>query len=214
MLIAIPAIAAAAPARPGPYVSGFLGASFANEADISTFDSTGIEVANDRVSFDPGINVGGTGGYDFGFVRLEGEISYKHHEMDKMRDNFTGTNYRRVDGNIGALAVLFNSFVDFHNDSPITPYIGGGIGFATLHLSDTFVSNRIPTPYFLKDDASVFAYQAGGGIDIALNRIVSLDVGYRYLGTDKAVFDGNSAIETYETKFNSHNFAIGVRVKF
>src|SRR5437016_1092031 len=76
--LAIPAICPAASARPGAYMSGFLGFSVSPDTNVASSDFITNDNFNDRVEFDPNINIGGTGGYDFGIVRLEGELSYKH----------------------------------------------------------------------------------------------------------------------------------------
>jgi opacity protein-like surface antigen len=212
--ILIPAVCLAAPARPGAYVSGFLGTTFPQDTDVTTDDfiSTPVE---DRVEFDPGIYLGGTGGYDFGMIRVEGELSYKHSEIKRInqvapvRDTF-----RNIDGNIGVLAMMFNAFFDLHNQSPVTPYWGGGVGFATILLSDTSgTGSGGRQPLYFEDDDTVFAYQAGLGLEIALNPRLSLDLGYRYFGTSKALFD-NDPFQTTSLKLESHNGLVGVRVKF
>ena len=136
--IAVPAICSATPVRPGPYVSGFIGVSAFSNTDATTNDFLAAPVAtfNDRIEFDPSINIGGTGGFDFGYVRLEGELSYKHGEITTVTEQNTGTRFVSADGSLGALAFLANAFFDLHNETPVTPYFGGGIGFAVLHLSD------------------------------------------------------------------------------
>jgi opacity protein-like surface antigen len=213
--LAIPVIGSAAPVRPGPYIAGFVGATVPHSQDATTtldFSST----INDRVRFDPGISVGGSGGFDFGFVRLEGELSYKHAEISSVTELGNGT-YGSMHGSVGAFAVMGNAFIDFHNPSPITPYIGGGIGSATLHLSDTSGILRGGTGgrVFLydADDDTVFAYQAGAGLEIAIHRQLSLDLGYRYFATSKARFNEDTPRET-SMKFESHNATVGVRFKF
>jgi outer membrane autotransporter protein len=211
LIFTIPSLSLAAAGRPGPYVSGFLGTSFARNQTVSGFDSANAPF-DDRVTFDPGVYVGGTGGYDFGFLRLEGELSYRHANLDTVTDS-TGSRFRNVDGNLGAFATMFNAFFDMHNASRVTPYVGGGIGFATLHLSDT---NGVDNTGKLRlyDDSSdtVFAYQVGAGIDIALNRRYSLDVGYRYFITDKANLDGDFI--SSNMRLESHNAMVGFKVKF
>ncbi len=218
VVLGIPSICAAIPARPGPYVSGFVGISIARDASVASTDFVNNATFDDRVEFDPGISIGGTGGYDFGFLRLEGELSYKHAEIKSITDKADGFQFGNVDGNLGALGVMFNAFIDLHNQSPITPYVGGGIGFAELHLSDTFGTDTRGgtfqrTLLYPSDDATVFAYQAGAGLEIAINRGLSLDVGYRYFGTDKAKFNSDVFTST-ELKYESHNAVVGVRFKF
>jgi len=215
-LIAIPTIAAAAPSRPGPYVSGFLGVSVANDADVSTTDATGTPTLqySDRVEFDPGVFFGASGGYDFGMLRLEGELSYRYAEMKNITDRDTGFRYRDIDGNLGVLAVLGNAYIDLHNQSPITPYLGSGIGFATLHLGNTFARDAAGrVRLYRQGDDTVLAYQLGAGLGIALNPRVTLDVGYRYFGTSKATFDKDWDFAS-DLEFASHNVLVGARVKF
>lgn len=218
MTFAIPAICAAAPARPGGYVTGFLGVSVPKDSSVTTSDFLNNNTFSDKVEFDPGVYIGGTGGYDFGIVRVEGELSYKHSDLKSITDQADGYQFRNVDGNLGVLAMMFNTFFDLHNDTPVTPYVGGGIGFASLHLSDTYGTDTRGTTVqrpllYLSDSDTVFAYQLGAGIAIALNRRLSLDLGYRYFGTDTASFGGDWTTST-KLKYESHNAAVGIRVKF
>ncbi len=198
-------------------MSGFVGVSAQTNTDvISTTLGPGATTFNDRVEFDPSINIGGTGGFDFGFLRVEGELSYKNGEMSKITEQISGTRIDNVDGRLGALAMMFNAFLDLHNDTRVTPYFGGGVGFATLYLSDTFGTETTTgkrSRLYRSDDDSVFAYQAGAGLEIALTKMLSLDLGYRYFGTAKAKFDKNSSTTT-ELKLESHNASVGLRIKF
>ncbi|MBE0557940.1 MAG: porin family protein, partial [Proteobacteria bacterium] len=171
---------------------------------------------NDRVEFDPGINIGGAGGFDFGFLRLEGELSYKNGEMSKITEQISGTRIANVDGRLGALAMMFNAFFDLHNATRVTPYIGGGVGFATLHVSNTYGTDTTSgnrSRLYRSDDDTVFAYQAGAGLEVALTNMFSLDLGYRYFGTAKGKFNNHSSTAT-ELKLESHNASVGFRIKF
>jgi opacity protein-like surface antigen len=208
--LTIPAICQATPPREGPYVSGFAGITIPN--DTTTSASAAAVPLNDRIEFDPSAYVGGTAGFDFGFLRLEGELSYKHGEIATVNDRINGASFRDVDGRIGVLAMMGNAFVDLHNRGPITPYFGGGLGFAALHQSDTFAASG-PQLYQSDTDA-VFAYQVGGGLELALNRMLSLDLGYRYFGTSRATFNEGDPNFENRLRFESHNLAAGIRVKF
>lgn len=216
VVLAIPAISGAASLKPGPYTSLFIGVSSLQDANTATDQFTvPITTFDDRVEFDPGVNIGGTLGYDFGIIRLEGELSYKYNEMDRITDRDTGESYRSVDGNIGTFAFMANAFVDLHNDTPVTPYFGGGIGVAVINLSDTYATDSlgIRRTLYIEDDDSVFAYQVGGGLDIALNRQLSLDLGYRYFASEKADFS-DDWFQASRIKLESHNVTVGVKVKF
>lgn len=214
LLLALPSIGAAAEPRAGGYVSGFIGVSVPSDSDVTTDYFDNSPSVRDRVEFDPGINIGGTGGYDFGYVRLEGEISYKYSEISSLYDQTSNQRYRNLDGDLGVSAFMANVFFDLHNVSRVTPYLGGGIGFAVLNLSDTFGTNVNGRQYLYgEDDDAVFAYQVGAGAEIALNPRYSLDLGYRYFGTDTANFD-NDFDQSSSMKFESHNVTVGFRATF
>jgi opacity protein-like surface antigen len=214
LIFAIPSISLAATGRPGPYFSGFLGTSFARDTTVNSFDAITGRSFSDEVTFDPGVYVGGTGGYDFGFLRLEGELSYRNSNIDKVTNNATGERFRNVDGNVGVFATMFNVFFDLHNSSRVTPYLGGGIGFANLHINDTTGRNTSGNivPLYEDSNDTVFASQVGAGMDIAINSRYSLDVGYRYFITEKAKPDGDSI--SSDLRFESHNALVGFKVKF
>ncbi len=209
----IPAICSAIPLVPSPYVSVFAGVSIPENTNVTTNDFNNNTTFNDRVAFDTGVYAGGTAGFDFGLLRLEGELSYRHSNIKSITDQSDGFQFQNVDGNLGALTFMANAFVDLHNPSPITPYFGGGAGFAVLNLSDTFAGAPTQGLLYPGGSQTVFAYQVGAGLEMALNRFFSLDIGYRYFGTDNAKFESNS-ISTTDLKLKSHNAMVGLRMKF
>jgi len=210
-VLMIPAICLATPPVPGPYTSVFAGVNIPENSNVTTNDF-GVTF-NDQVEFDPGVYTGGTAGFDFGLMRLEGELSYRHAEMKSITDTSDGFQFQNVDGNLGALSFMANAFIDLHNASPVTPYFGGGVGFAVLHLSDTFADTPSQVLLYPSGNDTVFAYQVGAGLELALNQMFSLDLGYRYFNTGKATFEDDPAIST-KMKLESHNAMVGLRVKF
>ncbi|HEY5522588.1 MAG TPA: outer membrane beta-barrel protein [Desulfuromonadaceae bacterium] len=216
-MAAIPAVSFASPARPGPYMSVFLGASALQDTTATISEFNPVTTKNAQVEFDPGLNIGATAGYDFGFLRLEGEMSYKQSEINSVSEQTFGTRYVNVDGHLGAFAMMMNGFFDLHNESPVTPYLGCGIGFASLNLNNTrgvdANSGALNDHIFRSDDDFVFAYQAGAGLEFALNQRLSLDLGYRYFGTSRGSFRKEWPNST-DLKFESHNAAVGLRLKF
>ena len=72
--------------------------------------------------------------------------------------------------------LLLNAFYDIETGSPITPYLGGGLGvarvtstFGDVCLCGTVTQTRLAP-----------AAQLGGGVRIAISDPLSLDIGYRY----------------------------------
>lgn len=216
-MAAIPAVCFASPSRPGRYMSVFTGASAQQDTTATISEFNPVTTKNAQVQLDPGINFGGTAGYDFGFLRLEGEMSYKQADINSVSEQTFGTRYVNVDGHLGAFAMMINGFFDLHNESPVTPYLGGGMGFASLNLSDTrgvdANSGALNNHIFRSDDDTVFAYQAGAGLEVALNQRLSLDLGYRYFSTSRGNFRKDWPNST-DLKFESHNAAVGLRLKF
>lgn len=208
-----PAICLATPPVPGPYVSAFVGVNAPEDTNATTFDYFQNATYNDRVEFDAGVYAGGTAGFDFGLFRVEGELAYRYSDIKSVTDQFNGYKFQNVDGNLGAFTFMANAFIDLHNATPITPYVGGGAGFAVLDLSDTYAGGPIPVLLYPNGSQTVFAYQVGAGLEIALNPMFSLDIGYRYFGTDKADIESHS-ISTTDLKLESHNAMVGLRMKF
>lgn len=209
VIFSIPTVSLAQPTM-GPYFSGFIGAAMPLDQDVSGFD------LDDEIEFDTGINVGGTMGYDYGYLRLEGEISYKEAEVSRVNDRISGESFGDIDGSIGVLAFLANIFVDLHNQGPVTPYLGGGIGFAGMYQDDIWGRSSFDGAWielYQDDDDLVFAYQAGGGVEIAISPAFSLDLSYRYFGTSNATFNEDTPFDN-EMEFASHNVAAGLRMKF
>ncbi|MCL2760151.1 MAG: outer membrane beta-barrel protein [Desulfuromonadales bacterium] len=206
--------------RPGPYFSIFLGATVPTSETLSTTDYLVPSNSNDyKLDYNAGFYTGGTGGYDFGTFRLEGELSYRYADINKITPN-GGVSYGNPNRGIDSLAVMFNGWYDFRNESPVTPYIGAGIGIATLSFDKDYFQPRssgsgpnLNNPVFYQDTTSAFAWQVGAGVEIELNRLLSLDLAYRYLSTASQVFNKYSDLEN-SIKFSSHNFSVGLRFKY
>lgn len=216
-IAALPSLSLAAPPRPGGYMSAFVGASTPQDSDVTITEFNPVSVRDTQVQYDAGLNIGATAGYDFGYVRVEGELSYKRGEISTVTDRDSDTRYVNMDGHIGATAMMVNTFFDLHNESPITPYLGGGIGVAKLNLSDAkgvdATTGALNYHVFHSDDDNVFAYQVGAGVEVGLSRHLSLDMGYRYFATSRASFNKDWP-NTTALKFQSHNAAVALRVKF
>src|SRR5699024_9781229 len=60
------------------YVSGHVGMTFVEDASIST------SLGDAEATFDSGYNLGAALGYDYGKVRLEGEIQYTESDLDQL----------------------------------------------------------------------------------------------------------------------------------
>ncbi len=169
-----------------PYASMTTGVTFLEDSDLT---SPGVR---DSVDFESGYNLGAALGYDFGPGRMEVEIAYRDNEANRISSQGTTT---EVDGNFSALSFMVNGYYDFRNRSIVTPFVTAGLGYANVHFEEF-------------DDHTGFAYQVGAGVGIALNKQVSLDLGYKYFATADTKFD------EVEADYISHSLTAGLRFSF
>jgi len=193
----------------GPYMSISAGGTWLEDADLGYNDPFLID---DELEFDTGFNVGLAGGYDYGMTRLEAEIAYRMNDVDQI--NSEGETFS-VDGDISALSFMLNGYLDLVTGSPVTPYIGAGLGVANVAANRVKVNvPGIGELSFIDDDDTVFAYQFSAGIAFALDRSMALDLGYRYFATLEPEFDDELAFGGLEAEYNSHNVSLGLRINF
>ena len=180
----------------GGYIGGAAGVFMPNDSTVMNYDGT-----RENQSYDTGYVLTAFGGYAFdsGF-RLEGEMAYREAELDGFATGYYGYN-----DSLWAFSGMANLFFDIPTRSIVTPYFGGGIGFATVSFDDGYDNYYYD---YYSDEETVFAYQVGGGLCIDLNRNMALDIGYRYFGTEDIQFDFK------EIELESHNVTVGVKFKF
>lgn len=190
----------------GPYISANVGVSWLDDAELTGSD-LGINLESD-MEFDTGFLLGAALGYDFGQLRIEGEMGYRFHDIDEWKDvTVNGTNFGDFngDGDVATLSLLVNGYVDFAPPNyPVTPYIGGGIGFANIDMNDL----ELEDDFIGDEDDTVFAYQLAAGVAFAVNPYMTLDLGYRYFATSDPEFD------EIEAEYDSHNISLAVRFSF
>src|SRR6476620_11073243 len=94
-----------------------------------------------RVNFGTGFDIDAIAGYDFGFVRLEGEVAYKHAGVDSVNATLQAgpilpNNTGMLDGGSSrVMSFMLNALLDLGPDDGLQGYIGGGAGLASLKLS-------------------------------------------------------------------------------
>jgi len=181
------------------YLTPQAGVVFLNDSDISI---DGEDIVS--MGFDTGYGLGISAGYDFGMMRIEGEVGYRANDMDTITEE--GREYP-YPGDTNALSLLLNCFVDFETGTGFTPYAGVGIGAARVEFE--FGEATVP----FSDDDTVFAYQFVGGIGYALTENVTLDISYRYFATADPTFDAPTS-QAFGAEYNSHNIYMGVRFCF
>ena len=165
-------------------------------------DSSLESVVNLDVQYGPGFSFGGIFGYDFGIVRVDTEINYRKNDIDQIGIS--------ADGSTSALSFMVNGYFDIPTHMVLQPYLGAGLGFATVSINEAIVPGVAPVA---DDSDSVFAYQLSAGIGFELSQKTTLSFGYRYFATGDPEMQDVSGI-AFSTEYQSHEFNIGVRFLF
>ncbi len=153
-------------------------------------------------------------GYDFyanSDTPVRAELEYAFRSEFKNEGNYrVGTSVvnNKMDSNMHTL--LANAYYDFYNESIFTPYIGVGIGMAFIDGHNEL--NVGGVHYSEEVDDTVFAWQAGAGVGVAITDRVTADLGYRYLGT--STVNSEIAGGDVKTDLSSHEFSVGIRFGF
>jgi len=183
--------------RVGTYITGFGGMTYVEDAGIS---GPGVP-SGAEFTFDTGWNAGGAIGHDYGSFRAEVEVAYRENDLESASAPGFPTTPAQFGEQMQSLSYMLNLFLDFENNSPLTPYLGGGIGGATIEISDN-------TGF--EDDDTVFAFKGAAGISWSLGPNLDLLVDYTYLRTTDPEF---SSIQQ-EIEYSTHNVSGGIRFRF
>lgn len=202
-----------------------------------------------RSHFETGFGVAGLVGYGFGNlagggilgggVRLEGEIAYRENDLDRLtiRDEALGTGdvLTRMlpdmtvptGGDVSSTSFMISGFYDFGGTSPVSPYLGAGVGMARISMNNVDGSVGVTTTLHPPEanhsisrgltidgsDDSILAYQLGAGVGYDISATATLTVDYRYFVASDIKFT-DAFGETVNAEYHSHDFSIGLRYHF
>ncbi len=168
-------------------------------------------------SYNTGGGFAGRFGYDFGMLRLETELGKHYNNLGRLEVN-TDTTLGLATGNATAgrthsTHYMFNMVVDFDSladDMAIEPFVGGGLGVATVKLQQ--LTGNVGSAYVNSSDDAL-AYQAFAGVRTSLAENVDLSLRYRFMSTnDGDPLDrlGNS----FKSSYDVHDIGLGITYKF
>ncbi|MGB9082371.1 MAG: outer membrane beta-barrel protein [Desulfuromonadaceae bacterium] len=190
----------------GPYIGAFLGGNALMDAKAS--DDRG----DFRLTFDKALQGSAVLGWDFeagnpvGEGRIELEYTRRSNPLDRVK--FVEGSFKGG-GDVKADSLLLNLFGVFHDNSRFSPYAGLGIGAARIKASGLEVIGHPMS----SGSAVVFAYQLGGGVDVALTDHMNLDLGYRFFNCSKPSFSEVNG-DKFEMGYTSHSAVLGLRLGF
>jgi opacity protein-like surface antigen len=226
--VAAAVVASPAMARDGsPYVGIEAGLLKAKDSD---FDRRGPLVNTTdwvnwlKVDHKLGYDVDFIAGYDFGLIRLEGELGRKRARHDEYAIDANapgpfpagvsrGGTYS-ADGRTSVTSAMINALVDFGNEDGLSFYAGGGVGLA--RVSST-IDRLGDSKYHLRDRD--VAWQIIAGARQAVSDNVDFGIKYRYFsaGTLKGglysqPFDARSFVHSHSL-LASVMYNFGARVE-
>ena len=208
-LLAVPSAAAQSGDGAGFYLGASGGLNFLSDSEIDT----GLGTVDNE--YDGGFVLSGQAGYDsgriwqYGSLRGELELSYRENEIDQ--HVLGGNDLPGSTGTASTTALMANLFHDFETGTPLTPYVGGGIGYAWSELDNYGVTGLD----VLDDDDSGFAWQLGAGLGFAVSEQATVSLDYRYFSTSADV-DTTAAAGSVGSDVNldSHTVMLGLRYRF
>lgn len=244
LAFALVSFGVSARAADGPYVGIGGGLSMLNDSDVTAPARGPYPALNAKAGLDAGFVVKGTAGYALtNGLRVEGEIGYRKNNLDDMNVKSPGslvelaapptttyaalpsrlqtfaqnavTGTQALSGDISVLTFMGNVYYDFDLGLGWKPYVGGGLGVASISLeSKATASGRT-----LADDKdTVFAYQAGGGVGYefatSADHAITVSLDWRYFRTADPTFKGAVTGAEFDAEIGGHEISLGLRYGF
>ena len=202
------------PVGPSWYVSIFGGWSLPDDLDVDFVGLSSTELSG-SIDLDNGFMAGiAAGGRFTPWLRADVELSGHWHDIngEEVFETSGGSSLSYdLEGDVNALFVLANLWIDFPVGEMIRPYIGGGAGIGRLDADISTTSGSS----VIDDSDWGFAYQLGAGIAFDLTPNMVVDVGYRFKAIN-AELEVDTVPTTSDTDadYRSHNLLVGLRFEF
>lgn len=219
----------------GLYVSGFIGAGFPGDVELTGIQnpeagSPGAIGAPARIDteFDNDVTFGVAVGYDtpwefFGLFNTRLELEYSRIEADVSGGSFNSGN-QPFSGDATIDFFLINNYSDiiWDDNQTVIPYVGGGIGIASVDADIRYAGGGAPAPNFVAtgEDEGLAGTIAGGLTwltgspwevygEARYYQIQDLDFERRFIGGGADLFNANVGDD-----FDGTSLTIGARYKF
>lgn len=219
----------------GWYVSGFIGAGFPGDAELTGVQNPvtgapGMAGAPARIAtdFDSDSTLGVALGYDtpwefFGIFNTRLELEYSRLEADVSGGSFNSGS-QPFSGDLSIDFFLINNYSDiiWDDNQTIIPFVGGGLGVANVDANILYAGGGSPTPNFVAtgEDSGLAGTFAGGLTwltgtpwevygEARYYQIRDLEFERRFIGGGANLFNAS-----VEDDFDGSSLTIGARYKF
>jgi opacity protein-like surface antigen len=217
------------PSDRGIYIKGYVGQANPDVGGMWNEDYAnigGFTVRDHDIKSSPlyGIGVGWQARH---WLRFDGTIEYRGDAVFLGSDLYTvggpGTNEFTAD--VKSWLGLVNGYIDMGNWCGVTPYIGAGIGFASISVEglrdDGLNAVGGSVAYGADKTTTNFAYAFYAGASFDVTPQVALDLSYRWANLGSAAsgavvtYDGAAGFAGHNIKdITSNDVLLGVRYKF
>jgi len=223
LILTLPTMAVAIDLE-GFYITPKGGVSKTNDTGITHFRDGGSTNNFDNDDLGTGYAAGlSVGKYITNNVRIELEAmqrgSYEYNV------DLLPSGGGEFEANISSKSIFFNGFYDFQSFSlgstPISPYLGGGVGISKNDMSNITASNNGVPNGNVVDGKTIgqFAYKLTAGTLISMTENFSVDINYQYvnLGSFKSTTTYNNG--TLDEPINggeikTQELMVGLQYKF
>ena len=210
-------LAAPALARDNSFYAGLEGGGMLIEDSPITYNDAFAGTVNRAYVLEhkPGWDVDLIAGYDFGMIRLEGELGYKRASIDQVEVNnaitrnlFGPGSQFDATGHSSAWSAMINGLLDFGDEDSWSGYVGAGIGAARVHEGfDIDLVNRN-----FNGSTGRIAWQAVAGVRKAITP--NLDIGLKYRFFNVPNMKGDFEGDTVRTRWRSHSLLLSLIYNF
>lgn len=170
------------------YVKGDLGVALTEDVKLREFFGASLP-ANSEIELDPGIRFGIRGGYEVtDWMATEIETGVTANRIDSITSG-TGD-----DAGITQVPLLLNLRFQCPACKQVSPYFGGGAGFAsTIFWGDDLTVGTPGNQVYLDGGVAgiAFAYQAFAGVRVSITERMSVNLEYHFFGTSPTKLEDN-----------------------
>jgi opacity protein-like surface antigen len=168
-------------------------------AGIVVPESTSVTISGSitgsgNVNYDDGAAVLGMLGYHFNdFVAGEGELGYSSFDYNNVSGSLTAGGLGTisgtigVNGNVSTVVGLFNALITPLGKNKISPYVGGGLGFASTDAKvNSLSANGLTATVNSSNNETDLAADGIVGLNFAVTDNLSLGGRYQYLWVNRS----------------------------
>ena len=175
-------------------------------------ESLGIpdSLGSAEASVDGSFGYSGALGYKFSVFRVEGELVHVKNDLD------SGSGLSSAEGELSQTNFFANGYTELPFIPIIKPYIGAGLGLATVDVSGL----RVTTSDIIEsgDNDTAFAYQLMAGVraDPPITGL-SLTAGYRYLSLNEISVSARNIVKDAALNIDgdaNHIIEVGLMYEF